>query len=92
MSALPLGVYMALGPAPIVLIALLVGPGLATASYLWRADDPDGDHTVMAISGHSSTRMLERYTHPTDSRKLEALETFASIDGPKVGRTENPAA
>ncbi len=29
--------------------------------------------TVMAISGHSSTRMLERYTHPTDARKLEAL-------------------
>jgi hypothetical protein len=22
------------------------------------------DYTVMAISGHSSTRMLERYTHP----------------------------
>lgn len=49
------------------------------------------DHTVMAISGHSSTRMLERYTHPTDSRKLEALETFAGIDGPNVGRTENAA-
>jgi len=29
--------------------------------------------TVMAISGHSSTRMLERYTHPTDTRKLDAL-------------------
>jgi len=31
------------------------------------------DHTVMAISGHSSTRMLERYTHPTDERKVAAL-------------------
>jgi integrase len=29
--------------------------------------------TVMAISGHSSTRMLERYVHPTDTRKLDAL-------------------
>ena len=33
------------------------------------------DHTVMAISGHRSTRMLPRYIHPTDARKLEALET-----------------
>jgi hypothetical protein len=30
----------------------------------------------MAISGHSSTRMLERYTHPTDERKLDAVDTF----------------
>ena len=39
------------------------------------------DYTVMAISGHSSTRMLARYTHPTEQRKLAALETFASIVG-----------
>jgi hypothetical protein len=32
------------------------------------------DHTVMAISGHSSTRMLERYTHPTEERKIGALD------------------
>jgi hypothetical protein len=32
------------------------------------------DFTVMAISGHRSVRMLERYTHPTDARKLEALD------------------
>ena len=37
------------------------------------------DHTVMAISGHSSTRMLERYTHPTDDLKLTALENAASV-------------
>ena len=37
------------------------------------------DYTVMAISGHSSTRMLARYTHPTEQRKLAALETFAPI-------------
>ena len=36
------------------------------------------DHTVMSISGHSSTRMLERYTHPTVERKLAALEAFDS--------------
>ena len=34
------------------------------------------DYTVMAISGHSSTRMLARYTHPTEERKIGALETF----------------
>jgi len=37
------------------------------------------DHTVMSISGHSSTRMLERYTHPTVERKRAALETFDSL-------------
>ena len=31
------------------------------------------DYTVMEISGHSSTRMLARYTHPTEGRKIEAL-------------------
>ena len=31
------------------------------------------DYTVMEISGHSSTRMLARYTHPTDQRKIGAL-------------------
>ena len=34
------------------------------------------DYTVMSISGHSSTRMLERYTHPTLERRIAALETF----------------
>ena len=34
------------------------------------------DYTVMAVSGHSSTRMLERYTHPTEVRKIDALGTF----------------
>jgi hypothetical protein len=31
------------------------------------------DYTVMQISGHSSTRMLARYTHPTEERKVGAL-------------------
>jgi hypothetical protein len=31
------------------------------------------DYTVMEIAGHSSTRMLARYTHPTEERKLGAL-------------------
>ena len=35
------------------------------------------DHTVMAISGHSSVRMLERYTHPTQDLKMSALESGA---------------
>jgi hypothetical protein len=34
------------------------------------------DYTVMGISGHSSTRMLERYTHPTLERRIAALDTF----------------
>ena len=31
------------------------------------------DYTAMSISGRSSTRMLERYTHPTEERKIGAL-------------------
>ena len=46
------------------------------------------DCTVMALSGHRSVRMLERYTHPTDARKLDALESF-QIDGQNLGSTEN---
>ena len=46
--------------------------------------------TVMALSGHSSTRMLERYTHPTEARKVEALDTFTlAADGQDLGSTEN---
>ena len=30
----------------------------------------------MSISGHSCTRMLERYTHPTLERRIAALDTF----------------
>jgi integrase len=37
------------------------------------------DYTVMAISGHSSTRMLARYTHPTEERKLDALDAAGSV-------------
>jgi integrase len=35
------------------------------------------DHTVMAISGHSTTKMLEHYTHPTQDLKVSALESGA---------------
>jgi type I restriction enzyme, R subunit len=41
------------------------------------------DHTVMAISGHSTTRMLERYVHPVQALKVNALETasfFSHMD------------
>ena len=40
------------------------------------------DYAVMGISGHSSTRIQARYTHPTDERKLGALQSFA----PAMGR------
>jgi integrase len=38
------------------------------------------DHTVMAISGHSTTRMLERYTHPTEALKVSALASADYLD------------
>jgi hypothetical protein len=41
--------------------------------------DGHNDHTVMAISGHSSTRMLERYTHPTQEHKVGALESIGRV-------------
>lgn len=50
------------------------------------------DHTVMAISGHQSVRMLERYTHPTTARKLDALSVEFAADGQNLGRTENQDA
>ena len=46
------------------------------------------DYTLMAISGHRSVRSLERHTHPTDARKLDALESFR-LDGQNLGGTEN---
>ena len=48
------------------------------------------DFTVMAISGHQPVRMLERYTHPTSARKLDALTV--DLDGQNLGRTENDDA
>jgi len=46
------------------------------------------DYTGMAISGHGSTRMLARYTHPTATRRQGALETFAAdLRGQDVGST-----
>ena len=37
------------------------------------------DYTVMEISGHSSTRMLARYTHPREERKVTALDLPAVV-------------
>ena len=59
----------------------------AREDHDWRRDGPHtalsrmiehglDDHRVMSISGHSSTRMLERYTHPTLERRIAALDTF----------------
>jgi integrase len=45
------------------------------------------DYTVMEISGHSSTRMLARYTHPTEQRKVHALELPRVVT--KRSQTEN---
>jgi integrase len=48
------------------------------------------DYTVMAVSGHSSTRMLARYTHPTEARKADALATFSLA--PVTIRSQSPDA
>jgi integrase len=45
-------------------------------------------YTVMAISGHSSTRMLARYTHPTEERKVGALESVAESMGRNGAESE----
>ena len=37
------------------------------------------DDTVMEISGHSATRMLARYTHPKEQRKVGALDLPAVV-------------
>ena len=37
------------------------------------------DYTVMEISGHSSTRMLARYTHPREERKVAVLDLPAVV-------------
>ena len=50
------------------------------------------DYTVMSISGHSSTRMLARYTHPTEARKQEALESFnLSTNWPQSAGEADPS-
>jgi hypothetical protein len=47
----------------------------------------------MAITGQRSIRMLERYTHPTDARKLDALNTFTlGTDGQDLGSAGSAAA
>ena len=47
------------------------------------------DFTVMAISGHRSIRMLERYTHPTNARKIDALESITASLGRSWAESEN---
>jgi hypothetical protein len=63
------------------------------ATYGTEPDDRDGinDFTVMAISGHRSVRMLERYTHPTSARKIDALESFNDSMGRIGAETTNAA-
>src|SRR5947209_7431536 len=47
----------------------------------------------MSISGHSSTRMLECYTHPTLERHIAALDTFkVSTKCPQNAVQEKEAA
>ncbi len=55
------------------------------------------DDTVMAISGHSSTRMLGRYTHPTEERKIGApalppLSTKRAHDDAEASSTPDEIA
>ena len=39
----------------------------------------------MVISRDSTTRMLERYTHPTEERKADALGSFKLPGVPQSG-------
>lgn len=50
------------------------------------------DHTVMALSGHSSTRMLERYVHPSQALQVAALETGAHVVTTWSQMADEPAA
>jgi hypothetical protein len=47
------------------------------------------DYIVMAISGHSSTRMLARYSHPTEERKIDALDLPSVVTN--RAQSDNPA-
>jgi hypothetical protein len=49
------------------------------------------DYTVMALSGHSSAKMLERYTHPTEKRQLSALASFDGIVGTRWAHSDGPS-
>jgi hypothetical protein len=49
--------------------------------------------TVMSISSHSSTRMLEHYSHPTLERRIAALDTFnLSTNCPQTAVQEKETA
>lgn len=45
--------------------------------------------TIMEISGHRSFTMLQRYTHPTEQRKMDALSVPA--DGHNLATIDRPA-
>jgi hypothetical protein len=51
------------------------------------------DYTVMEISGHSSTRVLARYTHPTEARNADPPGSF-SLQSATMGtkRSQSPDA
>ncbi len=59
----------------VAVIPLIAGM-ILWASARWIATLVFRERTSETISGHSSTRMLERYTHPTLERRIAALETF----------------
>lgn len=46
------------------------------------------DFTVMSISGHRSTRMLQRYTHPQRAHRTAALESVAAV---VTNRSQQPS-
>ena len=51
------------------------------ATHGAQPDDRPGHRRLHrhGVSGHSSTRMLERYTHPTEARKVDALAAFGVV-------------
>jgi hypothetical protein len=51
-----------------------------------------GIKRLKAISGHSSTRMLERSTHPAEAHKADALATFSLSRVTTASQSENEPA
>jgi integrase len=44
------------------------------------ADGQTADHTIMALAGHMSRKMMERYSHARNAAKREAVEAL-NLDG-----------
>lgn len=58
--------------------------------FLWRKLASHGERLGVGNAGHSTTHMLARYTHPTDERKIGALN-LPCVGTNRAHRDEAPA-